>query len=109
MDQDSDGPEVSEPEEIINNSNEDGRERESDHESESDDKIKEEILLLLDKGPKSRLAIFLNFEKIDDTKIVSNLQDLEKIGKITHQEGSDEYSVISAHEKGSSSELNQSE
>merc|ERR1712168_263114 len=71
----------------------DGRERESDRESESDEKIKDEIMFFLEKGPKSRLEISLNFEKIDDeTKIDANLDELDKSGKITHD--SDVYSIV---------------
>merc|ERR1711962_1384045 len=71
----------------------DGRERESDRESDSDEKIKDEIMFFLEKGPKSRLEISLNFEKIDDeTKIDANLDELDKIGKITHD--SDVYSIV---------------
>jgi len=73
----------------------DGRERESDRESESDEKIKDEIMFFLEKGPKSRLEISLNFEKIDDeTKIDANLDELDKSGKITHD--SDVYSIVNS-------------
>merc|ERR1719447_407642 len=73
----------------------DGRERESDRESESDEKIKDEIMFFLEKGPKSRLEISLNFEKIDDeAKIDANLDELDKSGKITHLHDSDVYSIV---------------
>jgi len=50
-------------------------------------------MFFLEKGPKSRLEISLNFEKIDDeTKIDANLDELDKSGKITHD--SDVYSIV---------------
>merc|ERR1712126_14746 len=70
---------------------------------ESEEKIKDEIMFFLEKGPKSRLEISLNFEKIDDeTKIDANLDELDKSGKITHD--SDVYSIVNTKAEKSRNE-----